>query len=102
MSACREGECTELFVFPDCAVPFSLTAGRCFQGISTISSGAFGILCMSASREGELGQPDFLLRFSYSIGLEWVGEGERVSVDLYPRLRRYWYMHDNVYGGGAD
>ena len=42
------------------------------------------------------------LRFSYSIDLEWVGEGERVSADLYPRLRRYCYMHASVYGGGAD
>ena len=46
-----------LFVFCACTVPFSLTAGPCFRGISTIRSGAFGILCMSAGREGELGEP---------------------------------------------
>ena len=102
MPVCREDERTELFVFCDCVVVFPLTAGRCFRGISTIGSGAFGIICASASREGELGEPCFFARFSYSIGLEWVGEGERVSADLYPRLRRYCYMHASVYGGGAD
>ena len=101
MPACREGDRTERFVYCACAVPFSLTAGQCFRGISTIGSGAFGIICMSASREGELSKPCFFLRFSYSIGLEWGGDEERVSVDPYSWRRRFWYTHVSVSEGRA-
>ena len=57
---------------------FSGAGGGVFRPISTIGGCAFSILCLSAGREGELGELCFL-RFSCSIFSEWGRGGARGS-----------------------
>ena len=88
MPACREGERTEPFFFALAPFHFPGAGAGVFRQISTINGGAFCMLCMPAGRKGELGDRFFsasVVQFSLSGG----GEGERISVDRYPRRRPF-------------
>ena len=71
-----------------------------FRQISTIGGDAFSVICMSVGPEGELRERFFcgsVVQLFRSGG----SEGERASVDLYPRRRRFWCMHASLSEGRA-